>query len=120
MRSAYGDQRSRPRRRRQLRSSPQPHEPQLATPANGGPRMDSDQQADRDQWETMLNQLTDQHAGEQITIEILDPTLGDQVEAERLPFTYATYDRRDDTIVIAVGGKTPRYPVLLRHMITKP
>jgi hypothetical protein len=82
--------------------------------------MNSDQLADRDQWETMLNQLTDQHAGEQITIEILDPTLGDQVEAERLPFTYATYDRRDDTIVIAVGGKTPRYPVLLRHMITKP
>lgn len=36
------------------------------------------------------------------------------------PFTYATYDRRDDTIVIAVGGKTPKYPVLLRHMINKP
>ena len=82
--------------------------------------MNTEQHADRDQWETMLNQLTDQHAGEQITIEILDPTLGDQVEAERLPFTYATYDRRDDTIVIAVGGKTPKYPVLLRHMINKP
>jgi uncharacterized protein DUF5335 len=82
--------------------------------------MNTEHQLDNDRWETMLNQLTEHHAGEQITIEVLDSVFGDQVQAERLPFTYASYDRRDDVIVIAVGGKDPRYPVVLRHMINKP
>jgi len=39
---------------------------------------------------------------------------------ERLPFTDAAYDPRDDVVIIAVGGNTPRYPVVLRHLIWHP
>jgi hypothetical protein len=39
---------------------------------------------------------------------------------ERLPFNGITYDRRDDVVVISVGGSSPRYPVVLRHLINGP
>jgi hypothetical protein len=67
-----------------------------------------------------LEQLTKDRAGQHVTIEILHPTYGDEPEAERLPFAYAAYDPRDDVVVIAVGGNTPKYPVVLRHMIWHP
>ena len=51
---------------------------------------------------------------------MLDPAFGDQHEAERLPFSYASYDPKDDVVVVGVGGNTPRYPVVLRHMILHP
>ena len=76
--------------------------------------------ADRTEWATLLNRLTKDHEGELITIELLDPTYGDLREAERLPFAYASYDPRDDVVVVAVGGAPPRYPVVLRHMIWRP
>jgi uncharacterized protein DUF5335 len=75
---------------------------------------------DREEWESALDQHTWRHDGDYVTIEVLDPSLGDQLEVERLPFRYVSYDRRDDTVVIAVGGTTARFPVVLRHLITKP
>jgi len=33
---------------------------------------------------------------------------------------YAAYDPKDDVVIIAVGGRSPRYPVVLRHMISHP
>lgn len=33
---------------------------------------------------------------------------------------YAAYDPKDDVVVIAVGGRSPRYSVILRHMISHP
>jgi hypothetical protein len=41
-------------------------------------------------------------------------------ETERLPFTYASYDPRDDAPMIGLGGTTARFPVLLRHLINHP
>jgi hypothetical protein len=75
---------------------------------------------DRTEWETALDRLTEQHDGDYVTIEVVDPSLGEQLEVERLPFRYAAYDRRADTVVIAVGGTTARYPVVLRHLIANP
>jgi hypothetical protein len=75
---------------------------------------------DRSQWEIELDHLSHQHEGDYVTIEVLDPALGDQLEVERLPFTYLAYDRKADTVVIAVGGTTSRFPVVLRHLIDKP
>jgi Family of unknown function (DUF5335) len=75
---------------------------------------------DRDQWSRVLDQLTERHAGEPIRIEVLDQTYGDQNEVERLPFTYAAYDPKDDVVILAVGGSSPRYPVVLRHMVWHP
>jgi hypothetical protein len=75
---------------------------------------------ERGEWDRTLAQLTKDHEGEHVTIEIVDPSLGDQPEAERLPFSAATYDHKDDVVVIAVGGRSPRYPVVLRHIINHP
>lgn len=73
---------------------------------------------DREEWESALDQHTWRHEGDYVTIEVLDPSFGDQLEVERLPFRYVSYDRRDDTVVIAVGGTTA--DVVLRHLIAKP
>jgi hypothetical protein len=77
-------------------------------------------EADRSRWQAVLDQLTKEHEGEEITIELLDPTFGDAEEVERLPFAYVNYDRPTDTVIVAVGGRTAAYPVVLRHMIHRP
>lgn len=74
----------------------------------------------RSEWAALLDRLTRNHEGDQVTIELLDPTYGDLHEAERLPFAYASYDPRDDVVVVAVGGVRPRFPVVLRHIVTGP
>ncbi|MEU0184979.1 DUF5335 family protein [Streptomyces sp. NPDC006207] len=75
---------------------------------------------DRGDWQMVLDGVTARHVGDLVTIEVLDPTLGPQHEAERLPFSYLGYDPRDDVVIAAVGGRPPRYPVVLRHMIVQP
>src|SRR4030088_2000232 len=75
---------------------------------------------DRDQWQSALDQLTADHDGEQVTIEVLDPSVGYQHEADRMPFVYINYDPKDDVVIVAVGGRPARYPVVLRHMIYPP
>lgn len=75
---------------------------------------------DRTEWARMLDRLSREHGGQLVTIELLDAAYGDQYEAERLPFTSATYDRKDDAVVVTVGGGSPQYPVVLRHIITHP
>jgi len=75
---------------------------------------------DRSEWVTLLDRLTKEHEGELVSIELLDPTYGDLHEAERLPFAYLTYDPRDDVVIVAVGGRSGRYPVVLRHIISHP
>jgi hypothetical protein len=75
----------------------------------------------RDGWQDALDDFTKIHRGDAVTIEVVDKTFGDQVEvAERLPFAYIEYDRKDDVVVVAVGGQTARFPVVLRHMIQHP
>ncbi|WP_225804507.1 DUF5335 family protein, partial [Streptomyces sp. NK15101] len=75
---------------------------------------------DRGRWTAALDELTDAHGGELVSIEVLDPAIGHQYEAERLPFAYLAYDPKDDTVIVAVGGKPPRHPVVLRHMVPHP
>jgi hypothetical protein len=75
---------------------------------------------DHSEWTSLLDRLTKDHEGEYVTIEIVDPTYGDNPEAERMPFQYAAYDYKDDVAFVVVGGKTPRYPVALRHMVAHP
>ncbi|MDQ1628828.1 MAG: hypothetical protein QOI54_2572 [Actinomycetota bacterium] len=75
---------------------------------------------DRGQWESRLDDLTREQEGRNVTIEVLDEEYGDAHEAEQLPFRSATYDRKDDVVVVAVGGRGREYPVVLRHMIWHP
>jgi agmatine/peptidylarginine deiminase len=58
----------------------------------------------RSEWKNALDQLTADYDGQQVTIELLDPLVGHQHEAERLPFSYINFDVKDDVIIVAVGG----------------
>jgi hypothetical protein len=75
---------------------------------------------DRSQWRSTLDQLTTEHSGVPVAIEVLDPSVGYQHEAELLPFFAITYDPEADAVIISVGGHSPRYPVVLRHMVWHP
>jgi hypothetical protein len=74
----------------------------------------------RSDWKNALDQLTADHHGKYITIELLDRSVGHQHEAERLPFSYINYDPKDDVVIVAVGGNSPQHPVVLRHMVWHP
>jgi hypothetical protein len=75
---------------------------------------------DRSQWAEQLDAVTREHEGDEATIEVLDKDWGDAHEAERMPFTYVTYDKKDDVVIIGVGGRSAAWPVLLRHMVRHP
>jgi hypothetical protein len=74
----------------------------------------------RSSWHQSLESLTKQHEGDAVTIEILSIDLGDEYEAEKVPFAYIEYDAHDDAVNVAVGGRDGRYPVVLRHAIEHP
>jgi hypothetical protein len=74
----------------------------------------------RSEWQDALDLLTKEHDGDDVTIELLAVDFGDQHEAEKLPFAYLEYDRKDDAVIVAVGGRSNRYPVVLRHIIEHP
>ena len=44
-------------------------------------------------WFESLESLTKQHEGDLVTIEVLAIDLGDEYEAERVPFAYIEYDK---------------------------
>jgi hypothetical protein len=74
----------------------------------------------RSDWKSALDQMTADYEGRYVTIELLDPVVGHQHEVERLPFSYINYDPKDDVVIVAVGGDSPQYPVVLRHMVWHP
>jgi hypothetical protein len=74
----------------------------------------------RSEWSTLTDRLSADHAGHDVTIEVLDPEGAANPMVERLPFESITYDPRDDVLVVTVGGRGPRFPVALRHLIQHP
>ncbi|MFG3479508.1 DUF5335 family protein [Streptomyces sp. NPDC047980] len=75
---------------------------------------------ERSQWQAALDGVTADHDGKLVSVELLDVSVGHQYEAERMPFANLSYDPKDDVVIVAVGGKSPRYPVVLRHMVAHP
>ncbi|MEE8375185.1 MAG: DUF5335 family protein [Acidimicrobiia bacterium] len=55
-----------------------------------------------------------------VTIEVLGKDLGDQVQAQRLPWHSLIYDLSNDILELSVGGRDHRVPVVLRHEIHHP
>ena len=55
-----------------------------------------------------------------VTIELLDESFGDQLEADRLPWHAFVYDVRNNLIELSVGGRDRRVPVVFRHSIHNP
>ena len=74
----------------------------------------------RTEWTRLTDRLSAEYPGYDVTIEVLDPEVGDNPMVERLPFAGITYDYKDDVVVVSVGGRSPRYPVVLRHLIQHP
>jgi hypothetical protein len=71
-------------------------------------------------WHTLLDELTRVRAGDVVTIERLDAEFGDEFEAEEMPLAYIEYDEHSDEASVGVGGRDSRYPVVLRHSIPHP
>jgi len=74
----------------------------------------------RTEWMELTDRLSADHEGHDVTIEVLDSEGGDNSLVARLPFEGITYDHKDDVVVISVGGRSPGYPVVLRHLIHHP
>ena len=74
----------------------------------------------KDSWQATLDRVTNQHAEDDATIEIVGRDVGDQFDAMQLPFAYIEYDDKDDVVIVAVGGRENRLSVVLRHIINRP
>jgi Family of unknown function (DUF5335) len=82
----------------------------------------SDQGAEltRSEWQLRLEQLTKERKGHQVAIELLDQDFGDETEAEMLPLAFVEFDPKDDVVIVGLGGRDGRYPVVLRHIVEHP
>src|SRR5580698_6571543 len=78
------------------------------------------EEIDRSAWLKTLDALTKEHEGDVATIEVAELDLGDQFEAEQMPFSYVEYDPHDDAVSVGVGGLDGRFPVTLRHVVAHP
>ena len=79
-----------------------------------------DEEINRAAWKNALQALTEEHEGYLATIEVTELDLGDQLEAEQIPFSYVEYDPHDDAVSVGVGGLDGKYPVTLRHVVEHP
>jgi hypothetical protein len=77
----------------------------------------AEQRAD---WARLADRLSAEQQGREVTIEVLDPDGGDNPMVERLPFDSIVFDARTDVVIVSVGGRGPRYPVVLRHLVHHP
>ena len=77
-------------------------------------------QIERSAWPAFLDSFSRQHEGWLVSLEILGPDLGAQVEERELPFAGIT-DESDETegntIIIMTGGKADDH---VNHTISRP
>ncbi|MET0448109.1 MAG: DUF5335 family protein [Aeromicrobium sp.] len=82
--------------------------------------MEQRDEVPREEWSGFFEGVIKEHAGQDVTIELLDRTFGDGLEAGRLPLAYVEYAPKDDEVSVAVGGRSGQYPVVLRHAVHGP
>jgi len=66
----------------------------------------------RNEWVSFFDSFSSRHRGWLVTVEIMDPEIGDQTEARDLPLegiTAELNDRGTDQIEIIVGNQTDRH-----------
>jgi hypothetical protein len=73
-----------------------------------------------DRWVEYFDSVSRQLDGQLVTIEVMSDELGDQTDVERLPLQAIGYDPKENLLEISIGGRGPRYPVVLRHFISSP
>lgn len=71
-------------------------------------------------WQEYFDSITPNIDGMLTTIEVMSEQLGDQIDVQQLPLQAISYDPKDNTLEVAVGGRGVRFPVLLRHFISDP
>lgn len=73
---------------------------------------------EQSRWSEYLQELTRQADGYEVTVEVLDPDLGDQIQIRRARLSEIAYDPREG---IAVAVSDPEgHEELLRHVISEP
>jgi len=78
------------------------------------------QELGAERWAEYFDSIGPAIEGLLVTVEVMSDELGDQIDVERLPVQTIGYDHRDNVLEVAVGGRTPRYPVVFRHFIASP
>ncbi|HEY5046247.1 MAG TPA: DUF5335 family protein [Solirubrobacteraceae bacterium] len=78
------------------------------------------QELGAERWTHYFDSIGASIEGQLVTIEVMSDELGDQVDVERLPLQAISYDANENMLEVSVGGRGPRYPVLLRHFISQP
>jgi hypothetical protein len=78
------------------------------------------QQLPAEKWVEYFDSIAPRIEGLLVTIEVMSEQLGDQTDVERLPVQAIGYDPKDDLLEVSVGGRSTRYPVVLRHFISSP
>ncbi|MFI4984595.1 MAG: DUF5335 family protein [Solirubrobacterales bacterium] len=73
-----------------------------------------------ERWAEYFDAFARRSDGLLVTIEVMSEELGDQTDVERLPLQAIGYDPRDNVLEVSVGGRSTRYPVVLRHFIWSP
>jgi hypothetical protein len=78
------------------------------------------QEIQHDQWQPFFDHFSDQHRGEIVSVEILDPHSGRQPVASSLPLLGITADRKDalSEMIEVITGEAPA--ANLNHDILKP
>jgi hypothetical protein len=74
----------------------------------------------RTEWARLTDRLTGEYNGYDVTVEVLDPAVGDNPMVDRLPFDNITYDYKDDVAVVAAARDPEHQDVALRHMVHHP
>jgi hypothetical protein len=67
---------------------------------------------DKNEWKPYLDALSKLLGAKQVEIEVLSLRLGEQIEAEWVPFIGIVYDPKDDIVEVALEG--------VDHLIPKP
>lgn len=78
------------------------------------------QQLEAGRWQEYFESAVPNIEGMTVTMEVMTEEFGDQFDVERLPLQGITYDPKDDILVVSVGGRGARYPVVLQHIISSP
>jgi hypothetical protein len=78
------------------------------------------QQLGEERWAEYFDSIAPSIDGMLVTVEVMSEQLGDQPDVERLPLQAISYDPKDKVLEVAVGGRSVRYPVVLRHFISSP
>ncbi len=77
-------------------------------------------ETNRSSWSELLDAATNDHQGEDTTVEALGTDIGDQVIAEHMALVSLSYDRKDDAVIVSVDKGRGAAPAVVRHIIEHP